>query len=137
MDLDGPLHPDVYDGVGADQRGHELVASPDHHSAWQHDRPCAHIAQFASRNKIWHSVSRVCPGGIWDERLKSAGTDACDRGLRMVRNTGMDRRTGFTDFFRSIYSWLGVVTGRSRRRPHADRVAIVPDILGHKHRHYL
>ena len=60
VDLDGALHTDVYDGVGADLGGDELVAGTVHDLAWKRDRACSDLAQFASRHKIRDSVSGIC-----------------------------------------------------------------------------
>ena len=62
-------------------------------------RACADSFEFASRNEIRHSVSGFCTRRLWHIRLESSGIDACDCRVRLVRDSGVDRRAGDSYFF--------------------------------------
>ena len=49
-------------------------------------------AELASGNEIRHPLSGLRAGGVWDDRIESPGVDARARGVRLVRDPGLDRR---------------------------------------------
>jgi hypothetical protein len=77
VDLDGPLHPDLHDGVGSDLGRYELVAGAHHDLDRQHDRARTDPPQLAPRNKVRNSVSGFCPSGLWNDRVESSRAYAC------------------------------------------------------------
>src|SRR4051794_27340074 len=55
----------------------------------------------------------------------------------MVRDTGVDRRTGSADFLCGVHPGLGDAPWRSDRRTHSNGVAVIPAVLGAQYRDHL
>src|SRR2546421_1328234 len=133
MDIDGALHTDIYDGLGADLGGYELVAGPVYDPTREYHRAGSDPAQFSSGYKVRHPVSSICEGKLWGDRLESACHHARDRGVRVVWNTGVDRGSGSADILCCVHSRLADAARGPDRPTHADRVAVIPDLLGFKY----
>src|SRR5215510_438621 len=68
--------------------GQALATNPSR----QHHRARADPPEFARWDQSRHSVSGLRAGGVWHSRFKHSRTHAGAGAVRMVWNSGMDRR---------------------------------------------
>ena len=108
-----------------------------HDPARQHDRARSDPAQLAPGHEVRHSVPGLRARRVRHGRLESAGADARARRVRLVRHPGVDRRRGAAHVLRDDRARLADAARRRLRRPHDDRVAVVPALLGAQHLHHL
>src|SRR5262249_8157644 len=122
MDFDGALYPDLHARVRADRRWNELGTSAADDSPRQYDRAGAHSFELARRHQTRHSLPRLRASSVRHARFECPRVDARARGVRLVRHSGVDRRSGTPRFLSLAVEWLAHGDSRHDRRPYADRV---------------
>src|SRR5450432_373467 len=92
MDQHEPLHTYLYAGQLADRWRDELVAGHPDDLPGKYDRVGAHDPEWAGRRKIRHPLPGLRPCQLRSKGREHTGNVTCDRSLRMVRHSDMDRR---------------------------------------------
>ena len=123
------LHSHLHAVERPDRRRHELVAGHRHHPARQPDRADSHAAQRACGRQVRHSLSGLrarllrCARRQYSRRAPRTG------GLRMVRHTDLDRRSGHLLHAQDSLAGRGRFSGR--------RMGLLLRLLGAEHRRHL
>ncbi len=99
--------------------------------ARQLDRPRPDPPQLAPRHEVRHPLPGLRARLLRHDRLEPSGAHAGDRGVRMVRDPGLDRRRGAQH---ALHGARPRMEGAPRRGPlpgsHPDRVALLPRSSG-------
>src|SRR5205085_10073839 len=109
---------------------YELVAGAYHDLAWQHDCLDSHSAQLASGHEVRHSLPRLCARRLRHVWFKLTCAHACNRRLRLVRHTSLDRRRSVRHTLSSAHSALAYTLGWPTGWAYDDRVAALSALLG-------
>ena len=117
--------------------GMNWCAGAVHDPARQHDRADPDPAQLASRDEVRHPVPGLRARRLRHVRIQPARADARARGLRLVRDPGLDRRRGAAHVLHEPRARVADAARRRLPGAHDHGVAVVPAVLGPQHPDHL
>ncbi len=91
---DERMHSDLHAGFGPDRGRDELVAGDRYDPAWQCNRANPDAAERTRGHEVWNPVSGFRSRFVRSARREPARSAARASGMRVVRYSDVDRRTG-------------------------------------------